>query len=100
LLTRPAGYNAVEVFEMTTTAPNPDEVADLRRRLDELEARVASLAQLLKRDPPAAAKRWWRSQVGAFANDPVYEEIARLGREWRDSQRPHDAQDPQQDAGG
>ena len=71
---------------MTTTAPNADEVADLRRRLDELESRVAGLIGLLGGRSQAVPQRWWRAQVGAFAGDPVYEEINRLGREWRQSQ--------------
>ncbi len=79
----------------TTTAPTLEEVADLRRRVDELEARVADLGRrLAQAGNPPRVTRWWRAQVGAFADDPVYEEIVRLGREWRDSQRP-----PQDDAG-
>jgi hypothetical protein len=77
---------------MTTTAPNADEVADLRRRLDELESRVAGLTRLLAASRQAVPQRWWRGQVGAFADDPVYEEINRLGREWRRSQSPADAE--------
>jgi hypothetical protein len=83
---------------MTTAAPNADEVADLRRRLDELELRVAGLSRLLVASPQAVPQRWWRGQVGAFADDPVYEEISRLGREWRRSQGAADAE-PSLDGG-
>jgi hypothetical protein len=69
--------------ELATAA----EVAELRRRLNQLEDQFTGLAQQLR--PAANGKdRWWRGQVGAFAGDAVYEEIARLGREWRDAQRP------------
>ncbi len=85
---------------MTTTAPNPDEVAELRRRLDELESRVAGLIGLLAASRPAVPQRWWRAQVGAFADDPVYEEISRLAREWRESQGPPDAGPSSQDGAG
>ena len=69
--------------QMATAA----EVAELRRRLNQLEDRFTDLTQ--QRTPAVDGKdRWWRAQVGAFAGDAVYEEIARLGREWRDAQRP------------
>ena len=72
----------------TTTVPDSESIPDLRRRLDELEARVAALSQ------PAALtlKRGWRAQVGAFGDDPVYAEIVRLGRAWRDAQVPPQGQ--------
>jgi len=88
----------------TATTPPPEDVSDLRRRLDELETRVNDLGRLMTavKPVPAGPQRWWRAQVGAFADDPVYAEIARLGREWRDSQRPADdaARDATQAGGG
>ena len=76
-----------------TTVPESQPIADLRRRVEELEARVATLGQQVTHGAPAA-KRGWRAQVGAFGDDPIYAEIVRLGREWRD------AQVPPQDQGG
>ena len=58
-----------------------------------LEKRVASLenelAQLKSKvgDPKPAAN-WLESIYGAFANDPVYDEAMRLGREYRESLTP------------
>lgn len=57
-----------------------------------LEKRVASLeselAQLKKSLEPQKAKPWWEQIAGKFANDPVYDEAVRLGREYRESLRP------------
>jgi hypothetical protein len=55
-----------------------------------LETRLDSLQQLLNEllpPPPTKEKRGWQAIVGTFADDPLYEEAMRLGREWRDSQR-------------
>lgn len=75
--------------------PDSESIADLRRRMADLEARVAALGQPVSSGAPAA-KRGWRAQVGAFGDDPVYAEIVRLGRAWRDTQAPR----PEQGDGG
>ena len=67
----------------TATVPDSESIADLRRRVEELEARMAALGQSASAGTPAL-KRGWRAQIGAFGDDPVYAEIVRLGREWRD----------------
>ena len=52
-----------------------------------LEAEAARLkAELRELKPPK--KSWTDEIAGTFANDPYYEEAMRLGREWRESQRP------------
>lgn len=38
--------------------------------------------------PEHDAKPWWGHVVGAFADDPDFEEAMRLGREYRESLRP------------
>lgn len=55
----------------------------LNERVTELESELASLKQRLPREPAG-----WRSIVGVFADDPAFEEAMRLGREYRESQRP------------
>ena len=75
----------------TATVPDSESIADLRRRVEELEARVAAMGQLVTSGAPTV-KRGWRAQVGAFGDDPVYAEIVRLGREWRDGQVPRPEQ--------
>lgn len=56
-------------------------------RLTALESEVALLKSKLeqKEAPP---KPWWEEIRGTFANDPIYEEAMRLGREYRESLRP------------
>jgi hypothetical protein len=61
--------------------------------LKELESRVAALEKEVERLraqlPTAATQRhWWHDDAGRFANDPVFDEIVRLGKEYRDSLHP------------
>jgi hypothetical protein len=53
-----------------------DEVARLKSRLDGTG----------KKQPD-----WLETAWGAFANDPIYDEAMRLGKKYRDSQRPKPA---------
>ena len=63
----------------------------------ELEARVAALEVELSRlkqqlhTVVKPAKPWWEEIYGTFADDPMYEEAMRLGREYRESLRPKPA---------
>jgi hypothetical protein len=56
-----------------------------------LEKRVAQLEQevsLLKSHSNEQGGRpWWERIAGRFENDPAFDEIVRLGREYRDSLR-------------
>ena len=64
--------------------------ANLEERVTTLETRLDSLQRLLDDRLPQTAtkeKRGWEAIVGTFADDPLYEEAMRLGREWRESQR-------------
>ncbi len=59
----------------------------IETRLATLEAEVARLK--LKIDvSQEKAVPWWDRIAGSFANDPVYEEAMRLGRQYRESLRP------------
>jgi hypothetical protein len=59
--------------------------ASLEARIAALEREVRHLKDLVDK---GQRKRGWRIIIGAFANDPLYEEAMRLGREYRESQRP------------
>ena len=60
--------------------------------LEALEERVAALEDKIKEmeqqetDKPTDAPRGWQRFVGAFQDDPGFEEAVRLGREWRESE--------------
>ena len=64
-------------------------MAEFAERLTALEKTVDELkAQLVRSTGPR--RRWWVEDAGRFANDPVFEEIVRLGRQYRESLRPKD----------
>jgi hypothetical protein len=55
-------------------------LAALEKTVSELKAQIAST--------PSANRRWWVQDAGRFANDPIFDEMVRLGREYRESLRP------------
>jgi hypothetical protein len=57
---------------------------NIEERLANLEAEVALLKTKLQSDSKTP---WWETITGTFANDPVYDEAMRLGREYRESLR-------------
>lgn len=60
----------------------------IEKRVEALEQKVAELARLIvagPKDPYA-----WRSTVGMSANDAGFEEMVRLGKEYRQSLRAED----------
>jgi hypothetical protein len=59
----------------------------LADRVAALEAEVASLRAKVESGKPDNGA-WWKKVWGAFAGDPAFEEAMRLGREYRESQRP------------
>ena len=66
-----------------TTTPLPKE-AEIEQRLATLEEQVAGILRT------HAPRKAWESTVGMFQDDPLFREAMRLGREYRESQRPPD----------
>ena len=63
----------------------------IEQRLAKLEQTVAKIDEKLDQLIPSAAKRpWWKDAVGKFANDPIFDEMVKYGREYRESLRPRD----------
>jgi hypothetical protein len=61
--------------------------SSLRQRVTALEAEVAALKSKIQ--GACQIKKDWLDVIsGSSANDPIYEEAMRLGREWRESFRP------------
>jgi hypothetical protein len=61
--------------------------AQLERRLQAVEAELARLnARLAASNGPHVDD--WRSTIGSFAGDPYHAEAMRLGRQYREAQRP------------
>lgn len=68
----------------------------LTDRIERLEEQVSRLSKQVDAAGPTPETAWWKKIVGVFANDPEFEEAMRLGREYREAQRPDDenAQEP------
>lgn len=62
-------------------------MAELEKRVAALEKTVAELRSQVGAEPKKE-EPWWVKSAGLFANDPVFDEIVRLGREYRKSQVP------------
>lgn len=54
-------------------------------RLGILEKRLADVEKRLQESP--AEKRGWRWFVGVFADSPEFEEVVKIGQEWRNADR-------------
>ena len=57
----------------------------LEARIEALEREVREVAKVVQ---TLAVRPDWRSTFGMSANDPGFEEMVRLGREYRMRQRP------------
>ncbi|MCI0660067.1 MAG: hypothetical protein L0220_03235 [Acidobacteria bacterium] len=60
----------------------------LESRVAALEIKVEQLQRALD-TVSSNGKPWWEHVVGAFADDPAFEEAMRLGRKYRESLRPN-----------
>ena len=61
-----------------------DRVAELEREVAELREIVrGTQGEPAPRQPPKDA---WRRTIGAFKDDPFYDDMVRLGRYWRKRQ--------------
>jgi hypothetical protein len=60
----------------------------LEQRVVLLEEEMARLKRALAEVREATAGPWWERIAGTFADDPIYAEAMRLGREHRESLRP------------
>ncbi len=64
-------------------------VETLEERLVTLETRLNTLQRQFEERLPETkpnVKRGWEAIVGTFADDPLYDEAMRMGREWRERQ--------------
>jgi hypothetical protein len=68
-------------------------LAQLEKRVAALEQTVKQIQSQLPPTPqtpvtPQTQRHWWRDDAGRFADDPGFDEIVRLGREYRESLHP------------
>jgi hypothetical protein len=64
--------------------------ASLEERVAAIEAELAQLKQRLTVAQPPGGMPWWKQIIGVFEHDVEFDEAMRLGREYRQSLRPHD----------
>lgn len=62
---------------------------DLEKRITALEAEVTELRSKIEK-PAESDLPWWEKIRGTAADDEMYDEAMRLGREYRESLRPKD----------
>lgn len=56
--------------------------SELELRVSALEKELAKLKEILAKDGKSDLP-WWQQISGAFADDPLFDEAMRLGREYR-----------------
>ncbi|HUE70355.1 MAG TPA: hypothetical protein VMP01_05645 [Pirellulaceae bacterium] len=62
-------------------------IAELEQRVHQLEREMDELRRIVK---PADSKCAMLSGFGMFANDPDFDEVVRLGREYRQQENDRD----------
>lgn len=60
---------------------------ELEKRIAVLEAEVSLLKSKVEKNSDKSEIPWWEQRIGVFADDPIYDEAMRLGREYRESQK-------------
>ncbi len=60
---------------------------ELAKRVAELERQLEDVKNQVKKQPEGLP--WWMTGTGRHANDPVFDEIIRLGKQYRDSLHPN-----------
>ena len=64
----------------------------LEERVQKLENTVQDVQEQLAQQP-SVKKRGWRWFVGIYADSPDFEEVVRIGQEWRNADRPQEHED-------
>jgi hypothetical protein len=79
----------------TTLEKRLDELeTKFSRQLAELQNHVSKLSEQVSPMPPFDETPWWKKIVGINKDDPAFEEAMRLGREYRESLRPQEDEEP------
>jgi hypothetical protein len=69
----------------TTSTFQPLTAIQSTRRIEEIDKNLKALRAEMKKLQQAGSvsPRWWHDHAGRFENDPVFDEIVRLGRATR-----------------
>jgi hypothetical protein len=63
-------------------------IVSLEDRVAVLESEVARLKEQMTKEHPRLPVPWWERIYGTFADSSEYEQAMRLGRAFREAQRP------------
>ncbi len=66
------------------TKPIQDQSPKLEQRISILEKELSEIKQILAKSPQSKSP-WWLEVAGSFEEDPTFDEVIKLGREWRKS---------------
>jgi hypothetical protein len=72
-------------------------IETLEKRVQKLETKIQEVeAQLAEqKEKTGTQKRGWRWFVGIYADSPDFDEVVRIGQEWRNADRPSEDEDPE-----
>lgn len=70
----------------------------LEKRVEKLESKIDEVEKQLAKQAGNTLpnKRGWRWFVGIYADSPDFDDVVRIGQEWRNADRPSD--DDEQEA--
>ena len=69
-----------------------DRLAQLEDRVQEMEGRLPSLPEGGVQTGKREGKTGWRWFVGIYADSPDFDEVERVGKDWRNADQPYDAE--------
>ncbi|GFE72086.1 hypothetical protein [Chroococcus sp. FPU101] len=61
-----------------------DNTSHLEDRVSALETELSEIKQMLAKSLPSKSP-WWLKVAGSFEQDPTFDEVVKLGQEWRKS---------------
>lgn len=67
-----------------TTKPILDHTSHLEQRVSALETELSEIKQILAESSQLKSP-WWLKVAGSFEQDPNFDEVVKLGQEWRKS---------------
>ncbi|MGK7883659.1 MAG: hypothetical protein AB4057_03415 [Crocosphaera sp.] len=66
------------------TQPIQDNNSELEQRVSILETEISEIKKILDKSPQPKSP-WWLEVAGSFEEDPTFDEVVKLGQEWRKS---------------
>ena len=67
-----------------TTKPIQEQTSHLEQRVSTLEKELSEIKQMLAKSSGLKSP-WWLKVAGSFEQDPNFDEVVKLGQEWRKS---------------